>query len=103
MSNDGKLSTHTDAQVGKIDANFTSEVKINFEGVNYIIAHIKVGHVEVTIGQQIDVQKPPGKHHGFRCTVASLNIIRFGNALLFIIKKCPLLGCDRLRQISSVS
>ncbi len=72
VADNGKLSTHTDAQVGEIGAIFApEEVKINFEGLNFIIAHIKVGHVQVAIGKPIEVLKPQGKPCTYKYTIHS--------------------------------
>jgi len=62
VADNGKLSTHTDAQVGKITTTFSpDEVLINFEGLNFIIAHLKVGHVQIAIGKPIQVTQPQGE------------------------------------------
>ena len=48
------MSTHTDAKWGKLEDRFFAEnVRINFEGENFIIAHLKVGNIHIAIGQEI--------------------------------------------------
>jgi hypothetical protein len=53
---DGRLSTHTAAQAGKIGVEFFSQnVQVDFEGQNFIIAHMKMGNIQITIGKPITV------------------------------------------------
>lgn len=53
---DGQLSTHTDAQVGTIDTEFfAQDVQVDFQGLNFIIAHLRVGNVQIAIGKPVEV------------------------------------------------
>ena len=50
------MSTHTDSVWGKLgDRFFAENVQINFAGENFIIAHLKVGNIHITIGKHITV------------------------------------------------
>ena len=62
MGDDGQLSTHTDAEVGKIDTSFfAQDVQIDFEGLNVIIAHLRVGNVQIALGKHVMVIARRGK------------------------------------------
>lgn len=57
VGNDGLLSTHTDAQVGTIgDLFFAQNVRINFEGSNFIIVHVQIGDIQLALGKEIFVR-----------------------------------------------
>lgn len=55
VGDDGQLSTHTRALYGPIEKVFTAEVRINFEGVNVMIAHLRVGNIQIALGKEISV------------------------------------------------
>ncbi len=56
VANNGQLSTHTDSLVGKIDTLFfAQDVQVDFEGQNFIIAHLRVGSVQIALGKQVEV------------------------------------------------
>ena len=58
MGDDGQLSTHTDSDWGSLDQKFFArDVQIQFVGVNFIIAHLKVGDIHIAIGQSITVTR----------------------------------------------
>ncbi len=59
---DGVLSTHTAAQYGPLNQTFTSvNVHVDFEGVNVIIAHLKIGNIQLVIGQEILIMSSGGQ------------------------------------------
>ena len=62
VGNDQLLSTHTGAQYGTISTQFDAEVRINFEGTNFMIAHIRVGNIQIALGKEILVIPPRGKY-----------------------------------------
>lgn len=56
VANNGQLSTHTDAQVGDIEtAFFGQDVQIDFVGNNFIIAHLRVGDIQIALGKPVVV------------------------------------------------
>lgn len=61
VGNDGLLATHTDAQVGPVNALFYAEDQIDFVGQNFIIAHLRVGNIQIAIGKSVDVAPERGK------------------------------------------
>lgn len=56
-----RVSTHTTAEWGTIDTVFVAPVVINTEGRNFMIAHLKVGLIQIALGQEIRVIPKPGK------------------------------------------
>lgn len=56
-----RVSTHTEAEWGTIDTTFEAPVIINTEGRNFMIAHLKVGQIQIALGQEIRVIPKPGK------------------------------------------
>ena len=64
MANNGELSTHTDTLVGKIDTAFISpDVQVDFVGLNFIIAHLRVGNIQIALGKAVNVISPRGNGH----------------------------------------
>ena len=62
MGDDGQLSTHTKAEWGNLNSTFfAQDVQIDFVGVNFIIAHLKVGEIHIAIGKSITVVAAPCK------------------------------------------
>ena len=62
MAYDGVLSTHTVAQYGPLNQTFTSvNDHVDFEGVNVIIAHLKIGNIQLVLGQEILIMSPGGQ------------------------------------------
>ena len=62
VANNGQLSTHTDAEVGFIDTVFFgSDVKVDFVGLNFIIAHLRVGNIQIALGKPINVVPQRGR------------------------------------------
>lgn len=61
VGDDGQLSTHTRALYGPIAKVFTAEVRINFEGVNVMIAHLRVGNIQIALGKEISVVPRKGE------------------------------------------
>ena len=61
VGDDGLLSTHTSALYGPITKVFTAEVRINYEGVNVMIAHLKVGNIQIALGKEISVVPRKGE------------------------------------------
>lgn len=56
VADDGLLSTHTTALVGNLDTVFFAmNVKVDFEGTNFIIAHLRVGNVQIALGKSVIV------------------------------------------------
>ena len=55
VGDDGLLSTHTLPLYGTIGQVFQAEVQINYPGVNFMIAHLKVGNLQIAIGKEIRV------------------------------------------------
>ena len=56
VADNGQLSTHTDALVGNIHTLFFSQdVKVDFKGLNFIVAHLKVGNIQIALGKQVEV------------------------------------------------
>ena len=56
VANNGQLSTHTDTLVGNIDTQFfAQDVQVDFEGLNFIIAHLRVGNIQIALGKQVEV------------------------------------------------
>lgn len=37
------------------------DVQVDFEGVNFIIAHLRVGSMQIALGQPIDTTPPKGE------------------------------------------
>ena len=65
MSDDGLLSTHTDAQYGTIgDLFFAQNVRINFEGSNFIIVHVKLGNMQIALGKEVFVKATENQSDG---------------------------------------
>ena len=62
MGNDGQLSTHTEAEVGRIDdVFFAHNVRADFVGANTVIAHLRIGIIQIAIGRQIQVIAKRGR------------------------------------------
>ncbi len=62
MAYDGVLSTHTLSQYGPLNRTFTSvNVHVDFEGVNVIIAHLKIGNIQLVLGQEILIMSSRGQ------------------------------------------
>ena len=61
VGNDGLLSTHTSALYGPITRVFTAEVRINYVGVNVMIAHLRVGNIQIALGKEISVVPRKGE------------------------------------------
>jgi len=55
-----RISTHTVAEWGDINTVFETDVLINTRGNNFIIAHLRVGKLQIALGQQIRVVPLPG-------------------------------------------
>ena len=61
MGNDGLLATHTSALVGNFQSDFFAEgVQIDYEGLNFLIAHLRVGDIQIAIGKSVEVILPRG-------------------------------------------
>ena len=50
------MATHTDTLVGTINKSFMAQdIQLTVEGTNFIIAHLKVGNIQITIGKRVDI------------------------------------------------
>lgn len=56
ISNNNVLSTHTKAIYGRINDTFTANVYIDKLQSNYMIAHVKLGQLQLAIQSQVLVQ-----------------------------------------------
>ena len=59
MDNDREQSTHTEALFGNIHKVFSAEVSIRVTGKNLLIAHIKLGNVQLAIQEIVMVYRKP--------------------------------------------
>ena len=58
---DGSLATHTHAEWGTIEQTFVAvDVQVDFLGLNFIIAHLRVGNMQIALGKPIEVISPRG-------------------------------------------
>ena len=57
----GDLATHTEEAYGSIGQTFYAEVLLSYEGINNMIAHLKIGEIQAAIGQSIEVVPRKGK------------------------------------------
>ena len=65
VANNGLLSTHTEAQYGRIgDLFFAENVRVNFEGPNFIIVHVQVGNIQMALGKEIFVRDTESQSQG---------------------------------------
>lgn len=46
--------------MGTIEAIFSAEDQIDYEGQNFIIAHFRVGNVQIAIGKTVEVTAAKG-------------------------------------------
>lgn len=57
VNNDQVQSTHTKATYGTIDDTFSAEVHIDIPRINYLIAHVKLGDMQMAIQKVIVVNE----------------------------------------------
>lgn len=50
-------STHTPAIFGNIQDSFTAEMNIRMTGTNYVLAHVKLGRVQLAIQEIVMVHR----------------------------------------------
>ena len=73
---DGRLSTHTASLAGTILTEFSAAVQFNFIGINYVIAHLRVGRRQIAIEKQVRVKAKLGE-----CLCVLLSIAAWKHAL----------------------
>lgn len=61
VNNDSLQSTHTVAKFGTINQTFTADVWINYLQQNDLIAHIKIGGIQLALMKPINVIVPKGE------------------------------------------
>lgn len=55
MSDDQVQATHTEPKYGNINDTFTAEVWIEQERQNTMIAHIRIGEIQLAVGSMVNV------------------------------------------------
>lgn len=56
----GSLATHTETEYGSIKTVFTSYVVLTDLGSNFIIAHLKIGSIQIALGKPVVGIRPRG-------------------------------------------
>ena len=74
VSNDHEQSTHTEATYGNVDETFRAEVWINKEKQNHMIAHIRIGEVQLAVEQVVNVNPAKCEYKSQYCLNLSLSL-----------------------------